>query len=164
MSIAELETFFDQSLQGLIRGNVTVGRYVYEYRQWEGEQLASRLVAIDSETEVTAAGKIPRLAVVQAFDGEICYLVHPDDLGRFIKTHAKSRWVGHNLAGFDFLVIYEHLRGCLGIYVICASRFSFSYWRVGGLVSLRSMRLLIAIWISAVLLSIVASYSLLNRR
>jgi len=56
------------------------------------------------------------------------------------------------------------LRGHLGIYVICASRFSFSYWRVGGLVSLRSMRLLIAIWISAVLLSIVASYSLLNRR
>ena len=56
------------------------------------------------------------------------------------------------------------LRGHLVIYVICARRLSYSYSRIGGLVSLRSMRLLIAIWISAVLLSIVASYSLLNRR
>jgi hypothetical protein len=109
MSTAELKTFFDRSLRGLIRGQVTVGGKEYAYRQWDGERLVSRLVAIDTETELAKTGRIPRLAVVQAFDGETCYLVHPDDLGRFIKTHAKSRWVGHNLAGFDFLVIYRHL-------------------------------------------------------
>lgn len=109
MSITDLETFFDKSLRGLRRGHVTVGRMEYEYRQWDGEQLVSKLVAIDSETELAAAGKIPRLALAQAFDGETYYLVHPDALGKFIKIHAQSRWVGHNLAGFDFLVIFQHL-------------------------------------------------------
>ena len=109
MSIAELNKFFERSLRGLISGRVTVGGKEYEYRQWDGEEMSSRLVAIDCETEVIPPGKIPRLAVAQAFDGKTCYLIHPDDVGRFIKWHPKSNWVGHNLAGFDFLVIYQHL-------------------------------------------------------
>lgn len=109
VSMAKIEAFFERSLQSLIRGQATVGGWEYEYRQWDCELLVSRLIAIDTETAIGDPGKIPQLAVAQAFDGETAYLIHPGDLGRFIAQHAKCRFVGHNLAGFDFLVIYQHL-------------------------------------------------------
>ena len=61
--------------------------------------MASKLVAIDTETELAEPGKIPRLALAQAFDGETCYLIHPNDLGQFTREHARCNFVGHNLAG-----------------------------------------------------------------
>ena len=66
-------------------------------------------MAIDTETALAEPGKIPQLAVAQVFDGQTCYLIHPDELGRFVREHANCSFVGHNIAGFDFLVIYQHL-------------------------------------------------------
>lgn len=109
LSIDEMRTFFDRSLRGLVRGDVVVGGRQYEYRQWDGEELDSKLISVDTETELAEPGKIPRLAVAQAFDVETCHLIHPDELGRFIRTHAKCNFVGHNIAGFDFHVIFQHL-------------------------------------------------------
>ena len=104
-----MKTFFDKSLRGIIRGHVMVGGHQYEYRQWDGEELVSNLIAIDTETNLAEPGRLPRLALAQAFDGETCYLIHPDHLGNFIRAHATRNYVGHNIAGFDFLVIHRHL-------------------------------------------------------
>ena len=110
MSIAEIEAYFDTALTGLVHGVVTLAGRQYHYRQWQGERLASRLLSVDTETAVIQATEIPRLAVATAFDGQVCYLVHPDDIGRFILERRSCNWVGHNLGGFDFHVIQHHLK------------------------------------------------------
>src|SRR5262249_10338347 len=41
--------------------------------------------------------------------GDIVYLVHPDDVGAFLRAHHRLRFAGHNVA-FDFWVLVQHLR------------------------------------------------------
>ena len=67
-----------------------------------------RKYALDCETELIKDHQIPRLALVSVSDGQIHFLVHPDDLGKFILAHANLPVVFHNGA-FDFWVVHEHL-------------------------------------------------------
>jgi DNA adenine methylase len=114
MSVLEIETFFDQSLTGTVCGVVNLAGREHRYRQWSGEKLRSRLLGFDTETEVVDAPVIPRLAIATAYDGHVCYMIHPSDLGRFIQKHAKCNFVGHNIAGFDYHVVRQHLEHLLG--------------------------------------------------
>ncbi len=83
---------------------------MYEYRQWDGDELASRLIGFDTETELVQPGRTPRLAVAQAFDGEICFLIHPDDLGRFISRTPRPTSSVTTLPGSTSWSCYQHLR------------------------------------------------------
>lgn len=107
MSISDLETFFDKSLKGILRGHVVVGGRTYEYRQWDGEQLSSALLSIDTETRLCEYGKVPELAIGQVFDGESVYLIPPDVMGPFIRQHRSAAYICHN-ASFDWHVVYKH--------------------------------------------------------
>ena len=68
------------------------------------------MIGFDTETELAEPGRVPRLAVAQAFDGKTCFLIHPSDLGRFIRDHTDCSFVGHNMAGFDYQVVHRHLK------------------------------------------------------
>jgi hypothetical protein len=90
MAVPEIERFFYRSLQG-IRGHVFVGGREYEWRSWQGEILANLLISLDTETELMTPGGTPRVAVIQVFDGETCYLIHPHSLARFIQSTLRAR-------------------------------------------------------------------------
>lgn len=109
MPAAPANQFFSKSQGDIVRGHVIVGRYQYEYRQWDGEQCQSQLLGFDTETEVIDdPGSVPRLALSQVFDGKTVYLVHPDATAQFINDHQASSYVMHNCA-FDWHVVYRHL-------------------------------------------------------
>ena len=96
--------------KSIVQGEVQVGRHLYRYGQWAGERCCSRLLSIDTETEYIEdmSATVPRLAVAQFYDGDMVYLVHPDDMGEFVLSHDDCNFVMHNVA-FDFWVIYRHL-------------------------------------------------------
>ncbi len=78
---------------------------------WDGRPLAEPLVALDAETErIQSPARIPGLVMLAASDGDRHVIVHPDDTARFLAAHAHTYWAGHNMAGFDFAVLVEHLR------------------------------------------------------
>ena len=63
------------------------------------------VVAVDTETEATSAGVIPRLVLLQAYaGGAIVYLVRNEDVPEFFRVHDKSSLVMHN-AAFDVHVL-----------------------------------------------------------
>jgi hypothetical protein len=72
MSTTEMIKFFDKSLKGILRGSVVVGGHEYPWNEWTGEKMASKLLAIDTETELIEPGKVPRMALATVFDGDIC--------------------------------------------------------------------------------------------
>jgi hypothetical protein len=111
MSISELSDYLDRSLRGVPEGELQLGSKTYAWRQWEGESLASKLIAVDTETELCSVGQVPKLAVMQAYDGQVCYLVHPTDVGAFFDMHAQAGFVAHN-AAFDWHVLHRHLKRC----------------------------------------------------
>jgi hypothetical protein len=96
-------------------GTVTISGKTFSYiRRWAGEVLrpTDGHLAIDTETEPIPddpAAPPPRLALASVSDGETHALIHPDDVGRFLRAHRALRFVAHN-AAFDFWVIEEHLR------------------------------------------------------
>jgi len=96
-------------------GCVIFNDELYRYDWWQDQQLygtAEQPLAFDVETRlmreiskgVTDPLDIPDLALAMAYDGKKLVLIHPNDLGRFIKTHWNQHWVGHNIQ-FDFWVM-----------------------------------------------------------
>ena len=110
VSVREAELFFDRSLAGVTPGVVTLNGCGYDFWRWTNEKLASKLIGLDTKTEVIEGPEIPRLAVATAFDGETCFLIHPTDLGSFIRKHTTANYVGHNIGGFDYYFVRQHLQ------------------------------------------------------
>jgi len=75
------------------------------FEHWPGEQLGP-CIGVDTETELIQPGKIPRLVMVSASDGDQHMLIHPCDIGAFVKQHNEAIFCFHNVA-FDFLVLHQ---------------------------------------------------------
>ena len=56
---------------------------------WGGQQLNDEF-ALDTETEMVEDAQIPTLAMVSVSDGEQTYIVHPNDLGKFLRPLARG--------------------------------------------------------------------------
>lgn len=87
-----------------------VGREEIGARRYTRSQgrVYERRFALDCETEMIKGHEVPRLALVSVSDGKTHYVVHPDDLGAFVRAHHDLPIVFHN-AAFDFWVVHEHL-------------------------------------------------------
>ena len=95
--------------QGL-RGSVQLQNREYPFEQWSGQRCSSQLIAIDTETTVVESrGQVPRLAVVQVFDGENVFLIKPKDVSAWLNLHRDCSFVAHNVQ-FDWHVVYRHFR------------------------------------------------------
>ena len=97
---------------------------------WRGERLvgtAERPIGFDLETAAMAPAwepavgedvreipphplSVPPAALGMAFDGKSLVLIHPSMLDDFVRVHAYSPVVGHNVA-FDFHVLLRHGKG-----------------------------------------------------
>jgi hypothetical protein len=83
---------------------------------WHGESIARNgYLGFDTETEVIEEerGRIPRLALAVASDGERSVIIPPAKLERFIIRHLDCEWIGFNWA-FDFWVVWFLLRADFG--------------------------------------------------
>jgi hypothetical protein len=94
--------------------SVNIGGKLFTYSpRWSGGRLAAAdgLLAFDVETDVVDLKReVPRLALASASAGEAAScLVHPDDLGAFVRAHDGLDLVCHN-AAFDFWAVERHLR------------------------------------------------------
>lgn len=85
---------------------VWIGSRPYRFGIWDPKERLLSPIAIDTETEMIAGIKIPRLALAQVSDGKKHRLIHPDDLQAFIDAHASCHLIAHN-AAFDFAVIKQ---------------------------------------------------------
>ena len=95
-----------------VNGSVRIGRQTYRFDQWrEGDRLISP-IAIDTETEAVDLQAhprpVPKVALATVSDGKHHQIVHPDDLGAFITSHADCHFICHN-AIFDYQVIEQAL-------------------------------------------------------
>jgi len=100
---------FRDDLNSIFPLSVDVGRRTYQFDVWRGQQLPDRLLAFDTETELIRERNIPRLALATVYGDEGGgYLIHPEDLHRFVQQHAQAYWCCHN-AVFDFWVTVRHL-------------------------------------------------------
>lgn len=98
----------------LVSGVVVVGGRSVKFAQWAGDPMASEVLALDTETAVIEGrGSIPPVAVIQVYDGEVCWLIHPDSLAAFIVANRGATFVCHNCA-FDWHVVDQHLQGAPG--------------------------------------------------
>ena len=48
--VDEMERFFDRSLRGKLHGSVSLSSSIYEFYEWDGEQLRGNLISFDTET------------------------------------------------------------------------------------------------------------------
>lgn len=78
---------------------------------WDGVKLKSSVdlpLAYDTETEVNEdKGKIARLVLGTASDGERTVVIGPHQIRQFFDVHKDSYFVAHN-CGYDFWATYEH--------------------------------------------------------
>jgi hypothetical protein len=91
---------------------VTIGSRQYPYALgWNGEPLAGRSIALDSETELAEeGGPAPRLALATAAGEHEAVVIHADQLAPFIRCHRDQHILTWNGGGFDFWVIERFLR------------------------------------------------------
>ena len=83
------------------------------WQHWNGQQLRPHF-ALDTETELIQGHRVPRLALASVDDGTATYILHPDQLGQFLRQQLPvGQMACHNLA-FDFWVLDTELRrqGC----------------------------------------------------
>ena len=88
---------------------IQMGDREHIVRFWKGETLDSPAIGFDTETALIAGHEIPPLALASASTGDGAYLIHPDDVARFLEMHRDRHLVFHNVA-FDFWVLVEHFR------------------------------------------------------
>jgi len=89
---------------------VDLGGREYRFAIWQGQQLPEQLLAYDTETAAIQGNEIPELALATVHgDSGSCFLIHPDDLSRFVLQHPQAYWCCHN-ATFDFWVTAQHLQ------------------------------------------------------
>ncbi len=89
----------------------------FSYQAWDGQEISGQFVAIDTETVVIDVERLkrvtPKIVIAQASGKkpEENFIIHPEDMGRFIEIHRDKSLVFFNIA-FDFPVIEKALRGC----------------------------------------------------
>lgn len=88
---------------------VKLGSEQYSFDVWGCSEKLTSPIAIDTETELIDAFKIPRIAIAQVSDGRLHRLIRPTDLQAFIDEHSDAHFVAHN-ASFDFETIRAALR------------------------------------------------------
>jgi DNA adenine methylase len=92
---------------------VTIGTQRFTYSLgWNGQPLAGRIVALDTETELAGENGAPppRLALATAAGEHEAVVIHPTQLAAFILAHRDRHIVTWNGGGFDFWVIERFLR------------------------------------------------------
>jgi hypothetical protein len=88
---------------------VTLGGRRFDYSLWSGQVLRGDVLALDAKTElVDLRRQVPDLALASASSGTEHCIVHPDDLGRFLRRHRGRHFAFHNVA-FDYWVVARHL-------------------------------------------------------
>ena len=83
---------------------VKLGKEQLPFLIWDDQELAGRIIGIDTETHPIVEHQIPRLVVASVSDGEQHFVVERDRLAEFLEIHADRHFVAHNM-GFDFWVI-----------------------------------------------------------
>ncbi len=86
----------------------------YHYRAWDGEEIGGDFISIDTETVNIGRrlddGEVPELVIVSAsgIDSDDNYIVHPDDVARFIMTNSGKQAAFFHI-GFDVPVMLKAL-------------------------------------------------------
>ena len=88
----------------VVQESVTIGSRSFAYqRPWDGRRLrlapACPYLGFDTETEVVdLTVAVPRLALASFSTGRQHGLIHPDQVGEFVRLHEDARFVCHNAA------------------------------------------------------------------
>jgi DNA polymerase I-like protein with 3'-5' exonuclease and polymerase domains len=77
---------------------------------WDGRPVrAFPFLAFDTETEVVdLTRRVPRMALMTVSNGSEAWILHPDQVGRFMACHYMAAWAGFNVA-FDYWVVHDTL-------------------------------------------------------
>lgn len=88
--------------------------HAYTYKAWEGEEIVDDYIALDTETtfigDMLDIGRIPQLVIAQLSSKSPYsnFIIHPNDMPRFIEMHRAQHFVFFNIA-FDVPVIEKDL-------------------------------------------------------
>jgi hypothetical protein len=109
-TLAEMEQDLYGPAKTVFPVQVELAGQAYLFDIWNGQQLPDQLLAYDTETELIQDKEIPQLALATVYgDQGSAFLIHPQDLPRFITQHSQAYWVAHN-AVFDFWVTAQSLQ------------------------------------------------------